>query len=408
MSEKQTFGVIFGIAILGTITLVITNGMTISGIGVFDTALLEEFGLTRSELKLRGLINLVASSVIMPFVGATIDRFGVKKMLVIGLFFIAGLLYSYSLIEAAWHMYVIHFLFAFAVSAAGTLAVIIMVSQRVKNKRGTAIGIALAGTSLGGVIVPQIGLRLLNSFGWRGAFQWESIAPIIIAIAIFILLKPIKYKNKSVDKDVKDEETGLVEFTTKDAIKTPVFWAICFAGIFCFYSILGVIDNLFLYLSELNFTTEQATNAFSIFFAIILIAKLSSGVATDYINEHMLFKIQLVLMISGTALLAVNSANLIWPSLILLGLGWGGLYTLFNYIIITTFGVKSAGKIGGIISFFEGVGSGLGMWLTAVIADFTGSYSISFWFIVGLLCIALVISFFIKPIVPEKEVVAVS
>ncbi|QLG45016.1 MFS transporter [Costertonia aggregata] len=402
MSDKQSFGVLLGIAILGTITLVVTNGMTISGISVFDTSILEEFGWSRSELKLRSLINLVASSLIMPFVGAIIDKYGVKRMLIIGLVVIAGLLYTYSLITSAWQMYTIHFLFAFAVSGAGTLAVIIMVSQRIRNNRGTAIGIALAGTSLGGILVPQMGIRLLENFGWRGAFQWEAIVPLVIAVVIFIFLKPIKYKHKASEKVVEDDETGLVEFSIQDAIKTPVFWAICFAGIFCFYSILGIIDNLFLYLSELEFTPQEAANAFSIFFAIILVAKLTSGVFTDFIDEHKLFKVQLALMIVGASLLAVNSASLIWPSLICIGLGWGGLYTLFNYIIITTFGVKSAGKIGGLISFFEGVGSGLGMWLTAFIADQTGSYSTSFWVIVGLLCIAFVISFFIKKIAPSQ------
>ncbi len=403
MSKNQSFFTLFGIAILGTITLIVTNGMTISGIGVFDTSLLEEFGWSRSELKLRGLINLVASSVIMPFVGAVIDRFGVKRMLILGLVFISGLLYAYSMITAAWQMYAIHLMFAFAVSGAGTLAVIIMVSQRVKNNRGTAIGIALAGTSLGGIIVPQLGVRLLENFGWRGAFQWETIVPLVIAVIIFIFLKPIKYKKNVDQKGAKDEETGLTEFTIQEAIKTPVFWAICFAGIFCFYSILGIIDNLFLYLSELGFDNGMATNAFSIFFAIILVAKLSSGIVTDFINEHLLFKFQLALMIVGAALLAVNSVNLVWPSLICIGLGWGGLYTLLNYIIITTFGVKSAGKIGGAISFFEGVGSGLGMWLTAFIADQTGSYSTSFWVIVVLLTIAFFISFFIKPIAAPTE-----
>ncbi|WP_350291568.1 MFS transporter [uncultured Croceitalea sp.] len=403
MSKKQSFGTLLGFAILGTITLVVTNGMTISGIGVFDTSILEEFNLSRGDLKLRGLINLVASSIIMPFVGAVIDRFGVKRMLVIGLIFISTLLFSYSLVQAVWHMYIIHFLFAFAVSAAGTLAVVIMVSQRASNaNRGKAIGIALAGTSLGGMIVPQIGRRLLDGVGWREAFQWEAIVPIVIAVIILIILKPIKYKKQAKENSVTDAETGLVEFSIAQAMKTPVFWAICFAGIFCFYSILGIIDNLFLYLSELGFTTEEATNAFSIFFAVILVAKLSSGVISDYINEHLLFKIQLLIMIAGAALLAMNSTSTIWFSLILLGIGWGGLYTLFNYIIITTFGVKSAGKIGGIISFFEGVGSGLGMWLTAVIADTTGDYSTSFWVIVGLLGIAFVISFFIKKIAPEK------
>ncbi|MEM8891602.1 MAG: MFS transporter, partial [Bacteroidota bacterium] len=175
------------------------------------------------------------------------------------------------------------------------------------------------------------------------------------------------------------------------------------AGICCFYSILGIITNLFLYLRELNFSVAEASNAFSIFFAIILVAKLASGAVTEYINEHRLFKIQLSLMALGAVGMAINTEALVWPSLIAVGLGWGGLSTLFNYIIINTFGVKSAGKIGGVISTFEGIGSGVGAWLTGLISDQTGSYSMSFWVVVVLLTIALGISFFIKPIHTEES-----
>ncbi len=399
MTKKdESFLKVLGIAILGTILLIVTNGLTFSGITIFDEAILNEFGWTKSELKFRDLVNLVSASFIMPFVGAIIDKYGVKKMMIIGLAMIAILYYLYSMIQSTFHMYAIHFAFAFAVSGAGTLATIIMVSQRVTKRRGTAIGIALAGTSAGGIIIPQIGKPLLESVGWRTAFQYESVLPIIVLILLAILVKPIKYKKTS-DKEVKkDEETGLVEIKFAQALKSRVFWAICFAGICCFYSIMGIISNLFLHLRELNFSVEGAANAFSIFFAIILVAKLTSGMVAELINEHKLFKIQVAIMALGTVGIAMNTTSLLWPSLIAVGIGWGGLYTLLNYIIITTFGVKSAGKIGGIISVFEGVGSGLGAWLTGVISDKTGNYSTSFWVVVVLLCIALLISFFIKPV----------
>ncbi len=399
MSKSDTsFLKVLSIAILGTLLLVVTNGMTYSGITIFDEAILNDFGWTKSELKLRDLINMVAASIILPFVGAIIDKYGVKKMMVLGLILMAAMYYIYSYIQTAWHIYAIHLILAFAVSGAGTLATVIMVSQRVMKRRGLALGIALAGTSLGGIIIPQIARPLLEAYGWRAAFQYEAIIPIVVIVIVLIFIKPIKYTKKVENVAEKDEETGLVELSFKNALKSPVFWAISFAGVFCFYSILGIISNLFLHLREMEFSVKYASNAISIFFGIILVAKLTSGAIAELINEHRLFKIQLALMTLGAVGLAVGTPSLVWPSLIAVGLGWGGLYTLFNYIIITTFGVKSAGKIGGAISFFEGVGSGLGMWLTAYISDQTGSYSASFWLIVLLLSIAFVISFFIRPV----------
>ena len=398
MSENKSFFTLFGIAVLGTIVLLCSNGLTFSGITIFDSALLEEFGWTKSELKFRDFLNSISSAALMPFVGAIIDKYGAKKTIIVGLFMIAGLYYAYSYITAAWHMYAIHIGFAMAVAGASTLAVIIMVSQRIKKNRGTAIGIALAGTSLGGIVIPQIGGPLLENFGWQASFQWEALIPIGIAILIFFFLKPVK---KQTEESKQAEEA--TEFNFKQALASPVFWAICVTGTFCFYSIMGIIANLFLYLLELGYTESEARNSFSIFFIIILCAKLCSGIVTDFINEYKLFKIQLVLMLLGTVGMAMNSEAFVWPALIAVGIGWGGLYTLLNYIIISTFGVKSAGKIGGIISVFEGVGVGLGAWLTGLISDQTGSYSASFWVVVGLLTISFITSFAIKYVTPDND-----
>lgn len=406
MKNQPSLLQIFSVAILGTIILICTNGLTFSGITIFDEEILKEFGWTKSELKFRDFMNLVSAAFIMPFVGIIIDRYGAKRTIITGLLGIGILYYLYGYIQEAWHMYAIHVGFAFAVSGAGTLAVIIMVSQRIKEKRGTAIGIALAGTSAGGIIIPQIGTRLLEDYGWRESFQYEALIPVLIMLVIFFFLKS-KDQDASLNKP-RTEDVEPSEFEFSEAIRTPVFWAICFAGVFCFYAIMGIIGNLFLYLRELDFSVEEAGNAFSIFFGIILAAKFASGVVTEYINEYKLFRIQLSLMILGTVGMAMNAEAFVWPSLIAVGLGWGGLYTLFNYIIITTFGVKSAGKIGGVISTFESVGAGLGAWLTGLISDKTGSYSMSFWLVVGLLCIALVIAFYIKPVTEEKELEAVS
>ncbi len=401
---KTSFIKVLGIAILGTILLIVSNGLTLSGITIFDEAILTELNWTKSELKFRDFINLAVAALCAPFAGVFIDKYGAKRLIIIGLLIISILLYFYSFIEFTWHLYLIHFMFAIALSGAGSLTVLIMVSKRVTEKRGIAIGIALAGSSAGGIIIPQIGVPLLENFGWRTAFQYEAILPIMVAILLIIFIKPVKFKEKiSENIAVKDKDTGLNEIILKKAIKTRVFWAICIAGACCFYSIMGLITNLFLYLREQDFTVASAGNTLSIFFMIILGSKLISGAIAEYINEHRLFKIQVIFMALGALCIALDVSALVWPALILYALGWGGLYTIINYIIITTFGVKSAGKIGGIIAAFKGFGAGLGAWMTGLISDQTGSYSMSFWVVVIILSIALGASFLIHPITTEKS-----
>jgi MFS family permease len=65
-------------------------------------------------------------------------------------------------------------------------------------------------------------------------------------------------------------------------------------------------------------------------------------------------------------------------SIILLAISWGGIYSLYNLITIKTFGLKSAGKINGTISMFEGGGALLGPVVTGLIYSHFHSYQMAF------------------------------
>ncbi len=385
---------LLGIPVFGMIFLAVTNGMTFSGLTVFDEVLIEEFEWTKSTLKFRDFLNLGVAALIIPFMGAIIDKYGVKTTFTFGLILLSICIYAYSIIGSSTHMYMIHVMMAFALAAAGTLAVIIMVSQRISKNRGAAIGIALAGTSLGGYFMPRIGGYFLEEFGWRQAFRYEAIFPLILLILVWIFIRSGDTKTE----DGKSKTEDLVELSFAEALKTKQFWLLCLIGFFCYYAIMGGYLNLFLYMRELEFSTDDAIKGLGYMSLFILGAKFLSGFMTNFINKFSLFKVQVFIMLLGAIGFALHNTTGVWYAIALFAIGWGGLYTLINYIIITTFGVNSAGKIGGTISFFESMGAGLGIWLSGLIADQSGSYALSFKVIALFLVLGLLFSFFISPV----------
>lgn len=385
---------LLGIPLFGMIFLAVTNGLTFSGLTVFDEALISEFDWTKATLKFRDTLNLGVAALIIPFMGAIIDKYGVKKTFVLGLLLLSVVMYGYSYIGSSTHMYMLHVVMAFALAAAGTLAVVIMVSQRVSENRGAALGVALAGTSLGGYFMPKIGGYLLQEFGWRQAFRYEAIFPLLLLVFVIIFMKSSDTKTK----EGKSKTEDLVELSFADALKTKQFWLLSFIGFFTYYSIMGGYLNLFLYMRELEFTTDDAIKGLGYMSLFILGAKFLSGLLTSFIYKYTLFKIQVSIMLMGAVGFSLYSTTAVWYAIPLFAIGWGGLYTLINFIIITTFGVNSAGKIGGTISFFESMGAGLGIWLSALIADQSGSYALSFKVITLFLLLGLLLSFFISPV----------
>ena len=101
-------------------------------------------------------------------------------------------------------------------------------------------------------------------------------------------------------------------------------------------------------------------------------------------------------MFIGTLLLASQRPELLWYSLLLVGLGWGGLYALLQLQIVGAFGISAAGKILGTITLVDAIMAGLGIWLSAVMFDYFGSYLIAFNIIALFVFIALLCSLLVR------------
>ena len=69
------------VAVVAMLTLLVSNGMTITGITIFDPAILQEFGWSRGDLKFRDLLQLALSGLMAPFIGSLADALAYPRSL---------------------------------------------------------------------------------------------------------------------------------------------------------------------------------------------------------------------------------------------------------------------------------------------------------------------------------------
>jgi len=397
------------IAAIGCIVLVVSNGMAVNGLSVFDESLLKEFGWSRGELKFGGMITFGVGSLLAPFGGIIVDRIGVKKCMLVGWLILILAYLGYGQIGSLTHLYLVHALLGIVLVFCGLNSAIIMVSSWFITKRGVAVGITLVGTSLGGVLFPQYGTAMIEAYGWRQAFQWAAIFPLIMFFVVLFIVqnKPESNNESTVDKTEQEENnpTGMNDdsLTYIEAIKTRAFWALSIVAMTTFYTVLGVQANLFLYLRDLEMSASTATNAISVFFVCAMIGKLVFGYLADYIHFRKVFTSNIVVMLIGSVCLALMNDSLIWVAIILFGLGWGGVYTTLQLSAVNCFGLKSAGKILGTIAVLDCLGGGLGIWLTGLFYSKHGDYQFAFIVFCVLVTIALLLVSFIRK--PEKVMI---
>lgn len=377
------------IAVFAGIVLMVSNGQTISGLSVFDVEFIDEFDWSLGEIKFRDMITLLLAGLAAPFIGVLIDRLGVRRCMLAGwVLLILGNI-AYSRLDSLTGLYLVHALFALVLVLCGLNAAVILVSKWFVRYRGTAIGIALMGTSMGGIVFPQYGTAMIEALDWRSAFAWGSLFPAVMLVATWLLVKDKPEIPEQAGADalaVPDPDAGMAY---ADALRSRSFWALAIIAMTTFYTVLGTQAHIFVYMTDADFSAQVATNAISLFFFCALIGKFVFGLAADHLDKRKVFYGNILVMLIGSLILIRMDVALIWIAVTAFGLGWGGVYTMLQLTVMNIFGTRDAGKILGTITVLDASGGGLGIWLTGVIYDTTGSYELPFLIFAALIVVAL-------------------
>jgi MFS family permease len=456
------------VAVVGMLTLFLSNGMTATGVTIFDSALLDEFGWDRGPFKFTDTIKFVLTALMAPFVGILIDKvnprwllmtgcalltlgylgyaallngaappvilliatlgaFGLAAVLVVALGSLLPQLGRTPAIAVAaalalaflwkfygaWsgdalrQLYAIHMLFALALSAAGSMTVIFLVSSWLVKHRGLAIGIALIGTSLGSAVFPLVNPPLIEAFGWRQAFTWNAAMPVVLLVLVAIAIKgtPAQAGYRAVGQSAAVADLKQHGLTFKQALRTRTFWAIAVSGFLAYYSIFSFVQHFVLHLNKgFAYTLADAGKMMFLFSLVAMTAKFAIGWLADHIDRHKVFTACQVIMLVGMIGLASMEREWVVASAVIIGLGWGGLFTLYNMLAVNNFGLREIGRINGSISLMESIGVGLGSWVTGLLFDRYGSYQVPFTVLAVAIVVALLVGLLIRSEVDERVV----
>jgi MFS family permease len=400
---SQAKGFYYGwvIAVCTLVMMWITNGITLAGLTIFDEELLKFLGGEegpdglRGALKFRDTITLLGSGLLAPLAGALADRLGVRPLMVAGLLLLAAGNFLYSRVGNLNDIYGIHVMLAFALAGAGLVVNVMIVSRWFVKNRGLAVGITVAGTSLGNAALPQLNAWLLGEFGWRTAFVYTSVIPLLLIPMVVFLLRERPSDMGLVAPGVDDtpaEPLANQGMRYGQALRTGNFWILATVAMLTFYSILTYVAHLFLHMREQGFAVQVAATGLTVLFSLGLVAKIASGILADRFGHKRVFVGTLTVMALGTWLMISTNDTTFWPAVVLVGVGWGGLYTLLQFLCAETFGLRDLGKILGTITVLDTLGGGMGPFLTGLMYDAWGSYSRPFTIIAVMVTVALVLA----------------
>lgn len=350
----------------------------IASSGLFFEPLGAEFGWNRTLLSSGPSIASILTAVLGPFLGALIDRYGARRVVLPGLALTMLSIASFAFTTGSQTLWIVMWV-AFGIvavsikSTAWTAAVLGVFQQ----SRGLALGLTLSGTAVAQIVVPPLANWLITDFGWRAAFVWLAIGwgglTFILCVLFLFDAHNRRPVNASRNEAIDSTLTGL---TSGEALRDSALWRIAASNFVVMLLTMGLTIHLFPILTEAGITRERAALLTSLAGVAGITGKLITGWLLDRFKPNWVGGITL-----GAAALAflllnygIRSPALIVVAMLVNGYAAGTKTQITGLLTAQYGGMKNFGKIYGVMAALMALAAGLGPTLAGVIYDNAGGY----------------------------------
>ena len=369
--------------------LIVSAGpINIFAFGVFIKPVSQALGVSRGLLGSALLISTAVGTLANPVVGAMVDRWGPRWVLMPGIALYALGVASYSLMTASAAF--IYLLFAVSGIFSGVqspVAYSAVVSKWFDRERGLALGIAMGGVGVGAALVPQLTALLIRHYGWRQAFVWLGVAMLLIAwvpVAIFVREPPAH----SAARAAKTPVPNLPGVSARQAIlHSWRFWALTVAFFLGVAAINGTLSQLVPLLTDRGMTMQAAASILGLAGLALIAGRVISGWCLDRFFGPYVSICFYLFPIAGIALLGRGAGGVVpIVGTLLCGLAVGAEVNLMAFLVTRYFGLKAYGTIYGVMFGFFAGANGVGPFLATHSYNWYHSYGPAFaWFEAALL-----------------------
>jgi MFS family permease len=366
--------------VFAALALALTGPGQTFGVSVFVDPMIEELGITRTQMSTAYLIGTLAGAVALPWIGQAIDRFGVRRVMAVvaALFglFLMGMAFVTGFVTLSAGFIGIRMMGQGALGLVATTGVALWFSR----KRGLAMGIVTAAGGFGMTMVPLVFEFAISGWGWRTAWIAEALTVwiIVVPLAIFGIRNRPADVGQHVDGDAEappgDGDSWGV--SRREALSTSFFWVVSAAVVATALLTTALVFHQIDLLGERGFTvTEAAANFIPQTLATVAVT-LGVGALADRVSARLVLILSMLLLIGGLLLVTVASPGLLGIGFgALLGASGGAARVVEATELPRYFGTLHIGSIRGVVTALAVSGTALGPVLFALGHDLTGDYT---------------------------------
>ena len=378
-------------------------------IGVLVKPIIADFGWSRGAVSMAVFVNMAVFAAAIVIAGRLYDRYGPKWIILVSSVLFSGGLMLMAVMTSLWQ-FVLFYGVISAAGLGGTTSPIFgaIVSRWFERRRGTAISLAMSGTSLGQFALVPLFTAFLLDEGWRSTMLWVGVLCLVVnAVLAFWILRgdPDDLGETPYGREEPVAAAGPARapeprsMNLREAMRTGSFWLFTVAMFVCGAGDFLLTTHLVPMATDHGVPTSSAVAMLAWFGLLSLGGILLAGPLSDLIGDKVPIAAAFALRVVLFLLVArYQNAAAFWA--LSLGFGFTFLITapLTTTLMGRMYGFAHIGLLGGFITTVHHVGGGLWAYLGGAVYDATGGYALAMAVSAVASAIALVCTLLIREV----------
>ena len=152
----------------------------------------KDLGLSISSFSFIFTIGAITNALMSPIIGQLISKIPLKIIMSGGAILSGGGFFCYAFAKQIWMFYLIAIIVGIGISCLTTIPIATTLTHWFKDKKGTALGIAMAGAGTGSFIWMQIVSRMLMNLSYQTTYAILGLIILVVCLplALFIMKMP--------------------------------------------------------------------------------------------------------------------------------------------------------------------------------------------------------------------------
>lgn len=247
--------------------------------GIFIVPVCNELGFDRGALALYLTFYFIATTATYPLVAKYLPKWDFRVFLTTCFLVLAATEAAMGLMSELWQWYAAGVVLGVAGALVFVVASTVLIENWFVAKRGTALGIAMCGSGIGGFFFPIFGNYLIETVGWRMAYPSIALAMCVIVLPFTLFVFRLHPSDMGLRPYGAEQGEAMAE-TRASAKGMPARKAIVTLAFVCVFLYAGIEALFSGYNNHLPGFAESIGYSAAFGAGILSLAQLGYSVAT--------------------------------------------------------------------------------------------------------------------------------